>query len=78
MACDPQRAEVKEPRQRWPRIWRGSLRPPIFALAELGRIEKAPLDRAPDPMHRALADLAGLSARLELGRDLLQKCGRKR
>jgi hypothetical protein len=46
---------------------------PILGLADLRRVEKAPLNRARHPMHRALADLAGLSLGFELGRDLLQK-----
>jgi hypothetical protein len=31
------------------------------------------LNRAPDAMHRSLADLAGLAGSLELGGDLLEK-----
>jgi hypothetical protein len=46
---------------------------PVLAFPELRRVEKAPLNRARHPMHRALADLAGLSLHLELGGDLLQK-----
>jgi hypothetical protein len=45
-------------------------------LARVGRqrrIEKAPLNLTRQPMHQALADLAGLSLHLELGGDLLQK-----
>ncbi len=40
---------------------------------EVRRVEKLALKRPRDPMHRALADLARLALRLELGRDLFQK-----
>jgi hypothetical protein len=43
------------------------------ALADLRRGEIFALDRARQPMHRALADFAGLSLRLKLLGDLLQK-----
>jgi hypothetical protein len=44
-------------------------------VRQFGRIEKTTLNRARQPMHQALADLAGLSAGLELLGDLLQKLG---
>jgi hypothetical protein len=45
----------------------------LACVGQLRRVEKAPLDRAADTMHCALADLAGLTARLKLGGDLLEK-----
>jgi hypothetical protein len=44
-----------------------------LSLVEPRRFPKFPLNGARQPMHRSLADLARLTARLELGRDLLQK-----
>jgi hypothetical protein len=40
---------------------------------EVRRVEKLALKRPRDPMHRALADLARLALRLELGSDLLEE-----
>jgi hypothetical protein len=44
-----------------------------LSIVALRRVPKLPLQRPRDPVHRALADLARLAARLELGRDLLEE-----
>jgi hypothetical protein len=46
---------------------------PVPALADLRRGEIFALNHARQPMHRALADFAGLALRLKLLGDLLQK-----
>ena len=46
---------------------------PVLALAQLRRIEKAPLNNTPDAVHGALADLAGLTLGLEFGRRLVEE-----
>jgi hypothetical protein len=52
-----------------------ALRAAILAFAKLRWIEKAPLNRAPDPMHSAKAgpDTCLCGGRLELGRHLDQE-----
>jgi len=47
----------------------------VFAFSELRRIEKPPLDHAPDPMHHARAgpDAGPFGRRLERGRHFKQK-----
>jgi hypothetical protein len=52
---------------------RGQARARPGRVRKLGRVEKLALKRPRHPVHGALADLARLAARLELGRDLLQK-----
>jgi hypothetical protein len=52
-----------------------AIRAAILAFAELRRVEKAPLHRAPDPMQYAKAgpDTCLCRGRLDLGRHLVEK-----
>src|SRR5208283_647510 len=67
-------------RQADPRLMPTAVRSPTRSgpcapcrVGEFRRVEEFPLQRPRHPAHGALADLARLATRLELGRDLLQK-----